>query len=89
MYDKQREEINQRQNKFLLQNWERLKAQENEIIEPIKKKWKKTNISVIETARRLYDSGKTHKEISLLLGVSISTAGRFVRLKDHDQRRKH
>jgi hypothetical protein len=88
MYE-EREQINQRQNNFLLQNWERLETQKNEILQPIKKTWKKTNMSVIETARQLYVSGKTHKEISLLLGVSISTAGRFVRLKDHDQRRKH
>lgn len=89
MYEKEREQVNQRANHWLLNNYDKIKAQENEISQPIKKTWKRTNISVIETARRLYDSGKTHKEISLLLGVSISTAGRFVRLKDHDQRRKH
>ena len=89
MYEKERQQINDRANQWLLKNWERLETQKNEISQPIKKTWKKTNMSVIETARRLYVSGKTHKEIGLLLGVSISTAGRFVRLKDHDQRRKH
>lgn len=91
MYDMTRDEINLRQNKFLLQNWERLKAKEHEVREPINKNGKKTTcISVIETARRLYDSGKTHREIGLLLGMSISSAGRILRMNNHDhEKRRH
>jgi hypothetical protein len=81
-----RDEINLRQNKFLLLNWERLETQKKEISQPTMNRGKKKRISVIETARQLYDSGKTHKEIGLLLGVSISTAGRFVR-QNHQKRK--
>jgi DNA invertase Pin-like site-specific DNA recombinase len=88
MDPKEREQINHKQNNWLLKNFDNLKAKKQETKEPISRKGKKTRVlSVIETARLLYDSGKTHKEIALLLGVSISTAGRFVRKKEHERRK--
>jgi len=88
MYDMTRDEINSRQNRFLLQNFERLETLKNEAKEPIiNRKGKATCKSVIQTAKQLYDSGLTYHQISQLLPMSISSVGRILRNKN--QKRKY
>jgi transposase-like protein len=87
MYDKQREQINDRTNLWLLKNFEKMKELAQETKEPIKKSGRRTCPLIIETAKNLYDSGLTHKQIGLLLGVSLSSAQRLVRHKNNGKRK--
>jgi hypothetical protein len=88
MDQKERDQINSQQNRFLLQNFERLETLKNEAKEPIiNRKGKATCKSVVEQALALYTSGMTHKQIAALFGMSISSAGRILRMNNHERRK--